>query len=640
MLDVFREGAKTWVSRLLIWFVALTFVGTAFAVWGKGTSTPEDAAAVVKGESISKRRLSERTRQVESMFRKQFEGLDPSMLKSLNASAVAMNSLIDVILQSKAAQTAGVTVTDGELSDAVRSMNEFHTAGAFDGRRYIEVLKRNGMTPKGFENSVRADILVGKFKMLINSDVYVSNIEAMNQYAYEHQQVVVEYVDVNKETMKSKIGVDEEKAKAWFEDKKQTFEEPEKRDFKLVVINFSSLAEKVEPTDEEIERYYSDNSEQFAVPEKVHARQILVKVSPTASDEEIKAATAKIEKAYGRIAIVGDDFADVAKEMSEGPAAMSGGDVGTFQRGVMVAEFDKIVFGLEPGKISSPFQTEFGLHVVEAISHEQSRIPELAEVKSQVKEMVARNKASVEGRKTLEHVRDRLVAGSDLDSVVTSFAGVEVKDYFAIKGIPVISFEYPADLIDNFVFKLPAKGVSEIMDLMDASLFLVVEAIHEPRVPAYAEVKEKALEAYKSTLAFKKADEVALKIEKAVKEGGDLKTLAEANGLTMKTTKPFSRAERKKAGESARNRGMREEAFALSVGEAIASPTGAGHVVLKVLARPPLDTAKVEKEISEFKKTLIEKKKSRVYSEFLANLRKKADVDGEINIIVNLDKKI
>ena len=102
MLTVFRENARGWISRVIIWFVAITFVGAAFLVYGRGSETAGAGVAKVGETIISKRSFDERRRQVEDMFRKQFQGnVGEDFLKTLNAPAVALNSLIEAALQGR-----------------------------------------------------------------------------------------------------------------------------------------------------------------------------------------------------------------------------------------------------------------------------------------------------------------------------------------------------------------------------------------------------------------------------------------------------------------------------------------------------------------------------------------------------------
>lgn len=60
----------------------------------------------------------------------------------------------------------------------------------------------------------------------------------------------------------------------------------------------------------------------------------------------------------------GADFAALAKERSEGPSAPQGGDLGWFEEGQMVPEFQAATFALAPGEVSDPVKTQFGWHVI------------------------------------------------------------------------------------------------------------------------------------------------------------------------------------------------------------------------------------------------------------------------------------
>ncbi|MDQ6965740.1 MAG: peptidylprolyl isomerase [Mariprofundaceae bacterium] len=64
----------------------------------------------------------------------------------------------------------------------------------------------------------------------------------------------------------------------------------------------------------------------------------------------------------------GADFADVAKKNSSCPSSRQGGDLGEFGPGMMVPEFDKVVFSAEVGTVQGPVQTQFGYHLLEVTS--------------------------------------------------------------------------------------------------------------------------------------------------------------------------------------------------------------------------------------------------------------------------------
>jgi peptidyl-prolyl cis-trans isomerase C len=90
---------------------------------------------------------------------------------------------------------------------------------------------------------------------------------------------------------------------------------------------------------------------------KATARHILVD-----SEEACLKLKADIEQ--------GADFADVARENSSCPSSRQGGDLGEFGPGMMVPEFDKVVFSAPVNTVQGPVKTQFGYHLLEVTSRE------------------------------------------------------------------------------------------------------------------------------------------------------------------------------------------------------------------------------------------------------------------------------
>ena len=64
----------------------------------------------------------------------------------------------------------------------------------------------------------------------------------------------------------------------------------------------------------------------------------------------------------------GADFGDLAREHSSCPSGREGGKLGEFGQGMMVPEFDQVVFSAEVGKTHGPVRTSFGYHLIEITS--------------------------------------------------------------------------------------------------------------------------------------------------------------------------------------------------------------------------------------------------------------------------------
>lgn len=88
------------------------------------------------------------------------------------------------------------------------------------------------------------------------------------------------------------------------------------------------------------------------------ARHILV-----SSEEQCLTLKSDIES--------GTDFASVAKQHSSCPSGAQGGDLGEFGPGMMVPEFDKVVFSAPINEVQGPVQTQFGYHLLEVTSRSE-----------------------------------------------------------------------------------------------------------------------------------------------------------------------------------------------------------------------------------------------------------------------------
>ena len=127
-------------------------------------------------------------------------------------------------------------------------------------------------------------------------------------------------------------------------------------------------------SDKEVEDYYNANSERFMGEEAVSASHILV-----ATEEEAR-------EIYGRIASGESTFEEEALAHSTCPSKANGGNLGEFGRGQMVPEFDKAVFEMQVGEITSePVKTQFGYHLIKLNEKKEAAITPLADIQNELK---------------------------------------------------------------------------------------------------------------------------------------------------------------------------------------------------------------------------------------------------------------
>ena len=109
------------------------------------------------------------------------------------------------------------------------------------------------------------------------------------------------------------------------------------------------------------------NDKRALVPQ-FNTRHILIKASEVVSPENAKQM---IESIFNRVQS-GDDFATLAATYSDDPgSARDGGSLGWVSPGMMVPEFDKTMQSAEIGKVSQPFESQFGWHILQVTDTRQ-----------------------------------------------------------------------------------------------------------------------------------------------------------------------------------------------------------------------------------------------------------------------------
>jgi len=147
-------------------------------------------------------------------------------------------------------------------------------------------------------------------------------------------------------------------------------------------------------TTEEARDYYDKNPNLFQQPGKMHLWQILIvpKPNPTKADESAwKRAEESAEKARSRI-LAGEQFATVARDVSEAPDAAKGGDLGMLPVVELPPFFVNIASGMNPGDISGVFRSEFGVHLIRLVATEDADKVSFEQAEPSIRRMLRRIK--------------------------------------------------------------------------------------------------------------------------------------------------------------------------------------------------------------------------------------------------------
>lgn len=147
----------------------------------------------------------------------------------------------------------------------------------------------------------------------------------------------------------------------------------------LAMLYMAKLTETLPPpTEAQAKQYYEKNKEQFVIPESVRLYHVLVK-----TDKDAQEALKRLKK--------GEKFSEVASQMSLCDSRAMGGDLGWRPRGQLVKEVEDAAFAMNPGQISGPVKSEYGLHVLFLEDKKAAQPQSFEQVKEQILDVLRAN---------------------------------------------------------------------------------------------------------------------------------------------------------------------------------------------------------------------------------------------------------
>ncbi len=166
---------------------------------------------------------------------------------------------------------------------------------------------------------------------------------------------------------------------------REGFRKNVKRDLEIFQILNFKVKSRVKITDEDVRSYYQSHPKEFEGEDQVRVRHVFLALSKGAAAAEEARVSSEAEKVVRRVQ-GGEDFAKVAREVSQGPSASEGGDLGWLRRGVVQPELERVAFALAPGRVSQPVKTRAGFHVLKVEERRAGQPRPYDEVKEEIRD--------------------------------------------------------------------------------------------------------------------------------------------------------------------------------------------------------------------------------------------------------------
>ncbi len=519
MLGAIRKKSKGWVAYLIVGLITVPFALFGIQEYMGGSSDP--TIAIVDGEDISLTTYYEELNSQQRNVQQQLEQL--GLFYSAEIDYDLKQSVIELLINAKLLENFSnsmkLVTLDEEVRSFIQSNPVFQVNGVFSEDRYIQILRLNNFTPLAYELDQSKSMSLDQIKRNLNNSAFLSRVQIKQLNDLSAQQREVSFLVLSTEKYKDQIVVDQNQISEYFDNNNSNFIEGRKVQVNFVELSLDNVEQQTNPDNETLQKLYIENEELYTNPEQRRAQHILIEDESNASS-----ILNKIRQ--------GADFSALARIHSKDiTTSEEGGDLGLFERELMVPEFDTAVFDMNVGDISEVVKSDYGYHIIKLNEIQPATLQSFEEVENQLLELHKKNV----NQKALYELQDELsnLAYEESIDVVSSQLDLELQtsDFFS---------EYSTKYDEVFVSTAFSDVVleegenSDVIELSKDRFIVMNLANRQPeRQKVLDEVEDQIVDILRNLGAKQLIDNIAQTISTSLKIGDDaqVKTLMLENDL-------------------------------------------------------------------------------------------------------------
>lgn len=396
MLQNIRDNSTGWISKSIVGLIVVLFAFTGFeAIISSGSNS--NNAAKVNGEEITLDALAEaknlQRRQLMQQFGKDF---DANLIDDALLSESALKGLIARKLLVQAANKSDFAFSSASIDQFMLTAPEFQENGQFNADRFDQVIRQMGYSRLQFRQMIEQEMRTSQLRAGIAGSAFVTEQEAQDFARLERQTRDFSILTIAPNL--ADVSVTSAETEAYYNENAAEFMTPEQVVVEYIELEKSSFFDQVAVDEAELKELYQAEIANLA--EQRRAAHILIEISADVSDEQARLAA---EQAIERIN-AGEDFAAVANELSDDSgSAAQGGDLGFAAPGIYEPEFEDALYALSKGQVSEPVRTDYGWHVIKLLDVQAADIPSFASLQDKLTQNL---KAQQVEQRFVEAVKD------------------------------------------------------------------------------------------------------------------------------------------------------------------------------------------------------------------------------------------
>jgi len=508
-MNFFRRTAAPFMGVVIITFLAWMVLELSGITGSAGFARPQSVGKV-DGQSLD-------SRDYELMVQRETQEQQQRTQATLGNDDYARirdqvwNEWVDQAVLEAEFERRGIGVTDQEIARAIQTTplpelmrsEIFQTDGRFDMGKYQRWLSSPSAAQvlPALEQRYRSELKRSKLLRVVTADVFVSDADLWQRYR-----------DVN---------------------------EMVKVDLAAIIPRNAVPDSMVSVTDAEVEQYYREHKDDFQRPETAYLSYVTTSRETNAADTA--AARARITQIRAEIAD-GARFEDLARrESQDAVSAAQGGSLGTWKKGQMVSEFEAQAAKLPLNRVSEPFLTEFGFHILEvtkrtadSVSGRHILIPV---------ELAGAHRDSIDA---IADALDRLAADrvdpAALDTAARVLGLRVARATPAQRGTQVLAGVKVVPNVGTWAFQRATAGaIGQIEQTGDALYLFRIDSVIPAGVPPLDGIRDIVTREARDAKKWEAAKAVGAALQKRLDEGATLDMAARALGLPHQVVGPFSR---------------------------------------------------------------------------------------------------
>lgn len=531
MMDSMRTAAKSWVAKLLIGLLAVSF-----GVWGIADVFRFGGAtglATVGETEVTTEQFSQAFQnRLQEIARQTGQGLTPEQARGLGIDQGVLNFLIQSAALDNEASHLKLGVSSTFLAkDVVNNAAFQDSTGKFDSERFKQLLAQNGLSEAGFFAEERQRMLRQALTETAAGGMPVSAGLLEAQYRFDNEQRDARYFIVTTQESEVAAPTDDE-IKKEYEANPSAYTAPEYRAVAIMKAEPADIAAKITLTDQDLAEGYEKYKGEFFTPEK---RTVLQITFPTLADAE--AAQQKLA--------AGTDFLALAKERG-----FTEQDV-TFADKTKADFIDPAVadaaFSLAEGTVSAPVQGKLSTALLKVVKISPEHQSTLDEVKAQLTERLRLEQANEQIQSTYDAVEDARAAQTTFEDIAAKagipFQLVPATDAQGMdKDGKDVSLPHKAEVL-KAAFTSDVGVENDAVSLDNGYVWYEVREVIPAALRPLDEVKDQVKAAVTAQKVKALSEEKAKKLVEQARAGTKLEDLATQANSQIQTAQGLRRTE-------------------------------------------------------------------------------------------------